>query len=997
MVSYQLLPDLISQIGRNLFMKKANRKVLKSLIAVAVVLCMLFSIAPVQAFAVGRLSLLSLFRSIGKVSTQTVSSQSISSENDTFYGVWRYRKLLSTKTEEYSTPAAFFSAMGSADKGTFYLYSDCTMPSNATVPSGVTLLLPYNADDTKGYAKGDTGNATYRESWSDPSTYLYHTLTIPSGKTLTVNGSLMVGGIYGYPDQSPQGHTSGAYSQIQLEGTINVSGTMDVYGLVKGSGTVNVNNGGELLLPFIFNDFVGGTNSTNMNDAGIFPFNQFALNNVQAKCVMNYGCTVTGHGLIYFHTLGTFTDKDVTIVSSSEGALVMGAGSKITATYDETKKVDVELVSSGGSANLVDFGKLTLEIAGNVTAGSIKISYTIYTFNSGDVVLSVPYTFDAVVKSGTFNVPNKYRIMPGCTMTFEKGSTLNLTGELQVVDGWEQGALSGKRYPTSAQMAANGFSQSGNLIINGTMNIQSGAKFAGIIQTTDTTSTAKVVVNSGATLGGTFSTGIDASSVTYTLPARVYTGTALSTITTGKTYTAYADDSWTLPSYTMNVNGTTKTITINETMHGKFCSHNYTSVVTAPTCTQRGYTTFTCSACGDSYVSNYTSALGHASVTDPAVPATCTEPGLSEGSHCSRCNEVIVAQEVVPALGHDPVTDPAVPATCSSTGLTEGSHCSRCNEVLVAQEVVPALEHNPVIDPAVPATCTETGLTEGSHCSNCNEVLVAQQVVPALGHDPVVDPAVPATCTETGLTEGSHCSRCNEVLVAQQVVPALGHNYGTEVTFEWTEDAGAEFGWTATAYRTCTRCTEKLYANVSIARTGITEITATASFSDGVTATDVKNIEAVSVTLSALDPNTIAVNNDAHIIYGIPFEQSDMIDYITVSDSSATLAYSTGPKGNLTAIDVYMYDSLVATYKVVVLGDLNGDGSCDGMDYVIAECIRAGMITEANYGADYAPMAVAADIDADGVVSELDTAAINDLGLAPGLFFKANGATIRIG
>ena len=46
------------------------------------------------------------------------------------------------------------------------------------------------------------------------------------------------------------------------------------------------------------------------------------------------------------------------------------------------------------------------------------------------------------------------------------------------------------------------------------------------------------------------------------------------------------------------------------TIHCESHTHSYTSVVTAPTCTAKGYTTYTCS-CGDSYVDNYTNALGH--------------------------------------------------------------------------------------------------------------------------------------------------------------------------------------------------------------------------------------------------------------------------------------------------------------------------------------------------------------------------------------------------
>ena len=79
--------------------------------------------------------------------------------------------------------------------------------------------------------------------------------------------------------------------------------------------------------------------------------------------------------------------------------------------------------------------------------------------------------------------------------------------------------------------------------------------------------------------------------------------------------------------------------------------------------------------------------------------------------------------------------DAAKAATCTETGLTEGVHCSRCNAVLKAQTETPALGHVEVKDAAKAATCTETGLTEGAHCSRCNAVLKAQTEIPALGHD----------------------------------------------------------------------------------------------------------------------------------------------------------------------------------------------------------------------------------------------------------------------
>ena len=171
----------------------------------------------------------------------------------------------------------------------------------------------------------------------------------------------------------------------------------------------------------------------------------------------------------------------------------------------------------------------------------------------------------------------------------------------------------------------------------------------------------------------------------------------------------------------------------------------------------------------------YTATFGaHIEETDAAVPATCTKTGLTEGSHCSVCNTVLVAQTVTPMAEHTVVTDGAVPATCTKAGLTEGSHCSVCGTVLVAQTETPMAAHTVAIDAAVAATCTTKGKTEGSHCSVCEAVLVAQTETPMAVHTIVADAAVAATATTDGLTEGSHCSVCGKVIVAQTVIPALG-------------------------------------------------------------------------------------------------------------------------------------------------------------------------------------------------------------------------------
>ena len=233
--------------------------------------------------------------------------------------------------------------------------------------------------------------------------------------------------------------------------------------------------------------------------------------------------------------------------------------------------------------------------------------------------------------------------------------------------------------------------------------------------------------------------------------------------------------------------------------------HNHEAAVTAPTCTEAGYTTYTCH-CGDTYVADTVPALGHTPMTDPAVAPTCTETGFTEGSHCLVCKEVLVAQEVVGTKGHsDENSDytcdicetdlctnhseeviPAVAPTCTETGLTEGKKCSICGDMILVQETVPAIGHTPVTDASVAPTCTATGLTEGSHCSVCSTVLVAQTTVPALGHNHEAAVTAP-TCTEAGYT--TYTCHCGDTYVAD-TVSALGHTHVATVTAPTCTEAG---------------------------------------------------------------------------------------------------------------------------------------------------------------------------------------------------------------
>ncbi|MBQ6421111.1 MAG: leucine-rich repeat protein [Clostridia bacterium] len=142
-----------------------------------------------------------------------------------------------------------------------------------------------------------------------------------------------------------------------------------------------------------------------------------------------------------------------------------------------------------------------------------------------------------------------------------------------------------------------------------------------------------------------------------------------------------------------------------------------------------------CEDCGFALTpAGFVTPDGHRVGEDAAVPATCTEPGLTAGTHCSVCKLVLKAQETVPAKGHTVVAIPEKAPTCTADGNTAGTKCGVCQTVFVAPETIPKTGHTPAVDPAVPATCTEAGLTEGSHCSVCGRTVKKQEIVPATGH-----------------------------------------------------------------------------------------------------------------------------------------------------------------------------------------------------------------------------------------------------------------------
>ena len=197
-------------------------------------------------------------------------------------------------------------------------------------------------------------------------------------------------------------------------------------------------------------------------------------------------------------------------------------------------------------------------------------------------------------------------------------------------------------------------------------------------------------------------------------------------------------------------------------------THNYTAVITAPTCTEQGYTTYTCS-CEDSYIADYVNALDHEFtnyVSDGN--ATCT----TNGTETAKCNH----------------------ADCKETDIrtAENSMLAHTYNKEIAEEKYLKDE----------ATCT----SKATYYYSCLCGAVGTEFFEhgnMAQHTEVIDSAVSPTCTETGLTEGTHCSVCKEVLVAQEVVKENGHTYDQEIAKETYLKSAATCTSKAIYYKSC--------------------------------------------------------------------------------------------------------------------------------------------------------------------------------------------------
>lgn len=312
------------------------------------------------------------------------------------------------------------SALAAAKTGDAVIVEhNCTITEDTVVPKGVTLFLPCQDNDKVFVPSIDTYNPEGTNVNGKP--VLYKQLTIAEGVKVDIKGTVIVNAITGRPRSSGDHDISGGYSEIILNGQINVQdgGLLDVYGYVRGDGQVTTEAGGTIYDLYVVRNWRGGSQALSMYQESVYPMNEADCHNISVPMNIVYGATYSGtvrmyaddgSGPRYYCTRFPQVDVDNGLfrLTSKDGY--------VQRTFDGT----YETYDIYGGAK---FSESTLYIV----AMNLSTSLFIYPID-GDIRFKL--------NDGNYSFEESYKFLPGSSVEVDGDSTLTI-GEDVVVTMYE--------------------------------------------------------------------------------------------------------------------------------------------------------------------------------------------------------------------------------------------------------------------------------------------------------------------------------------------------------------------------------------------------------------------------------------------------------------------------------------------------------------------------------------------------------------------------------
>lgn len=280
-----------------------------------------------------------------------------------------------------------------------------------TIPSGVTLLIPFDSANTMYTTQVQNTTDTYVKPTE------YRTLTMADGAKLELNGSMSVSAKQQCAQGSKAngGSPTGPVSFVKMQGnsniTVNNGGALYAYGFITGSGSVTANNGATVYEMFQFMDFRGGTQSTDM-DNEVFPFSQYYVQNIEVPMTLEYGAMEYAYTTIYMSSADFGTA--VNFIGPSDAMF------KLTSGY-AVKKYD-------GTTD-----RMMIEVNGNLSVSTVELSFGTSSINSKNYDLPINSNITVTAKSGSnVTLGQDLAFLPGSEMIIESGATCTLGSGINV-------------------------------------------------------------------------------------------------------------------------------------------------------------------------------------------------------------------------------------------------------------------------------------------------------------------------------------------------------------------------------------------------------------------------------------------------------------------------------------------------------------------------------------------------------------------------------------
>lgn len=572
---------------------------------------------------------------------------------------------------------AIAHASGVTNK-TITLASSGTLSSgDYTIPTGVTLLLPFNIDGTC-----YTTKPGYEESsWTKPSAF--RTLIITDGANITVNGAISVSAKVS-AKMGYAGAPTSSYGHIEMNSgssiTVNNGGNLYAWGYITGSGNVTIESGASVYESFQVVDWRGGTASSGMlnNSQKVFPMTQYYIQNVEAPMILKAGasekCSMVAD---------IISVRQVTVsYLGTTGCMFNLTNGSVTKRYD-------------GSQD-----RLILDVNGDLSVSQTTINLILtYSIKTENYVLPFNGNITINVNSGsTVEFAQTASLLPGVQIIIAEGAVVKLGSgaKLYVYDEteWKSGyyVYSSAYFRPIRYAHSKEYTRSNSdiidamILVNGTLDASEGYLY--------TTSGGANICSTGSGV-----VKVQAAESSPALYEATQSGTSISyaSISIGAGQLKHGDGTYL----------STGAGTYNYNMeHGKWVlgEHIAISEVTAPTCIEDGYTTYTC-ACGYAYFDDIVSAKGH-DYADVIYTWTDDYTACTASRLCTVCTEETDGHTQAAKAS---VISKTTAATCTTDGETvyTATFAEEWAKTQTKTEVLTATGHN-----YVDHVCSGCGITD---------------------------------------------------------------------------------------------------------------------------------------------------------------------------------------------------------------------------------------------------------------------------------------------